>query len=820
MSAKFTADDSGGDAMVIGPCSGWPSGPHRTDATRYTLQEPRKIDSDLRQLVVRYPTDAATVGELSVNVQQIPESLGSGKTFLIHCSPGIAFHLGHLRMLNELYRLLVSGNRVIILIITYDEHDPANRTINRRLAEEVALTRGFYSGYLGFEEPNLRILTIRDLVFDDEMLRNIQRQYAELYNGGDTAVRYLIEMHGRSWASPNILFVPKCIAAIESLAPDALIAGVKHRPIAECFDTILHERGIDIPSYLFSNLLDLRMKTGMDHRRSVETYIDVSDQEDFILHKLNILAQEPDQRAEWLEHFMEKIWKGAPERVKTGTATVHASESSKILALLKFLANARRLVPYAEQAADDYFKITWSEELYRVVGSNDKTRIERIVKSLYSESPSKSVSIYKILTPGKSGSTVLGVREYDDENAAHISNLSILKLGPANELAQEANNYAGLIAYKRTGAFMAVRTDGVVVDNTSGLVYEDAQRFLGVGVADRLESLNSIFAPGKFTASEIKSKLQDLFANHLYEVFYKHGVKIEVLQIGRYMNEFLPAAYRIMAISVREPSNHGGDEPIRREGSWRGDSISVDVFITESNLLQMIARGYTIGMNDKIDIDLAAVDEAALNAFAPGTILTVTGKVLVSRQQWFRETFASLGARYDGTNLWIDTRYQMADPLPRLEALLEREYRNVMTSTIHGDLHAGNVLLGSGKCAIIDYGRVRENWPALYDAAFLLADLKTHVAADRMNVDGLNTMERSLERKNWRRPKMTDRGFRELLRTFEYEELASEIQSLGSRDLFYALLASVLMGRMKFDLSDDEKRITLVLADWAMRRAN
>ena len=151
----------------------------------------------------------------------------------------------------------------------------------------------------------------------------------------------------------------------------------------------------------------------------------------------------------------------------------------------------------------------------------------------------------------------------------------------------------------------------------------------------------------------------------------------------------------------------------RREGSRQGDSISVDLLITESNMLQMVARGYTIGMNDKIDIDLAAVDEATLNAFWPGNTLTVTGKVLMSRQQWFREAFAGLGARHDGSNLWIDTRYRMPDPLPRLEALLEREYRNAVTSTIHGDLHAGNVLWGSGKCAIIDYGRVRANWPAL-----------------------------------------------------------------------------------------------------------
>lgn len=779
-----------------------------------------RIESELRPESFATQADTTTVGEPPLNVQDIPESLGSGKTYLLHCSPRIAFHLGHLRMLNELYRLLVNGNRVILLIITYNEHDPANRTINRRLAEEVALTRGFYSTYLGFEEPHLKILPARDLVFDDATLREIQRQYAALYESGDPAVRYLIEQHGRSWASPNILFVAKCIAAIESLAPGALIAGLKHRPIAECFDTILHARGIDIPSYLFSSLLDLRMTTAMDHRRSVETYIDVSDQEDFILHKLNILAQDPNHRAQWLRHFMETVWKSAPERAKTGTGTVHTSESAKVLALLRFLANARRFVPYAEQAVDDTIKITWSDELYRAVGPNDKTRIERIAKSLYSESPCQSISIYKILAPGKSGSTVLGVREYEDESAAHISNLSVLKVGPASDLAQEANNYTRLIAHRRTGAFMAARTDDVVVENTSGLVYEDAQRFLGVGATDRLESLNSIFAPDKFTALQIKGKLQDVFTNHLYEVLYKHGVRKEVLQIGRYVNEFLPAAYRIMAVSVKESSDHNSGEPISRQGFRQGDRVSVDVVVTESNMLQMVVRAYTVGMHDKIDIDLAALNEAALNSFVIGNKLTVTGQVLGSREQWFRETFASLGARFDGSNLWTGTRYQMADPLPRLESLLGREYRDVVTSTIHGDLHAGNVLWGSGKFAIIDYGRVRENSQALYDVAYLFADLKSHVAADRMNVDALDAMERSLGRRNWHRLNMSGSAIREVLQTFEYDELTGEIQSLGSRDLFYGLLASVLMGRMKFDLSDDEKRIALVLADWAMRRAD
>jgi hypothetical protein len=566
--------------------------------------------------------------------------------------------------------------------------------------------------------------------------------------------------------------------------------------------------------------MDLRMKTGMDHVRSVETYINVSDQEDFILHKIGILAQEPDQRTEWLDHFMQTVWKTAPERVRTGTGTVHSSESAKIFALLKFLANARRLVPYATQDFEDTTKITWSDELYRVVSPIDKSRIERIAGSLYSESQCRSIAIYKILAPGKSGSSVLGVREYEDENAAHISNLSVLKLGPASDLVQEANNYSRLIEHRRTGAFMSVRTDGIVVDNTSGLVYEDAQHSLGVGARDRLESFNAIFVPEKYTADQIREKLDDLFVHHLYEVLYKHGIKKEVLQIGRYINEFLPAAYRIMATSAAESDIEAGGYPMQQGTLRRGDSITFDAMITESNMLQMVARAYTRDVHSKIDIDLTVISEAMLNKFSTGNKLRVTGKVLLSRNEWFRETFASLGARYDGSGLWIDPHHHIRDPLPRLDDLLTKEYHGTVTSPIHGDLHAGNVLWGQGKSAIIDYGRMRDDWPALFDVAYLYADLKSHVVSDRMNLSILESVEISLGRKKRWNSITVSRNFRDLLSLFEYDKLPREVQALGPRNLFYALLAAVLLGRMKFDLPDDEKRISLLLGDWAMRRTD
>ena len=750
------------------------------------------------------------LGEGFLTVKSITEVPNQPGTYLVHCRPCLVFHLGHLRMLNFLYSLLLTGKRVIILINTYDEHDPTNRTLNRRLAEEVTITRGFYSAYLGFDEPYLTIKCTSDLLLEKSALIDIQRQYADLYSNGDPRARYLIEMHGRSWASPNILFVPKCIAAIENLNPDALIAGEKHRPIAECFDAILQRRGNSVPSYLFPDLLDLRMVTGMDHTRSVETYIDVSEQEDFILYKLNILRNEPELLSKWLEHFMQYVFLTAPERTKAGLGDVHILESAKVLALTRFLSNVRSMVPYGVQRPVDSFKVSWSDDLYRAVTSTEKMQIERIAAAIYSDSPCKLLSIYRIFGGGQSGSQVYGVREYDDAGAVNIANLSVLKIGPANDLLQEAANYKRFVAHRRTAAFMAVKAANVIVDTTSGLVYEDANRFLGVGEpGQQLEPLSSIFAPGKYTFEQIGLILRDLFSQHLYEVLYKHGVRKEVLKISYFLNEFLPASYSVKADTVEE-IDHSAQ-------GINGSHIITHIVLADSDIQRRMARGYTIGVHERVDIDLSSVSEIDLSRILPDAEITLGGTITDTRRTWFQKLVDELGLRYERGKLWVDTGNFVDDPLPALSSILQSEYRGVTQLAIHGDLHAGNVLWGAGRCGIIDYGKMRAAWPSLYDIAFLLADLKSYVTSRRMDIDGIIAVEHSFASARGRLSR-DKREMRDLLRVFEYESQPPEVQALGPRNLFYGLMACVFLGRLKYGLRDQEKKVSLVLADWAMRR--
>jgi hypothetical protein len=746
-----------------------------------------------------------------VETDGAPEQPG---TYLLHCRPQVVFHLGHVRMLNVLHKLLVNGNNVIILILTYDEHDPKNRTIKRRLSEDSELTRGFYRAYLGFREPSLRIVTTTELGLDRSHLERIQRDYSALYAEGNNAVRYLVDKHARPWASPNIPFVPKCIQSIEALSPDALIAGAKHRPIAACFDAILERGGYAIPSYLFKGFPDLSMTTPMDHVRSVQHYIDVSDHEDLILHKLNLLSDESDRRALWVNHFIDMICDPAPERAKAGISTFHSFESAKVLAMTKFLANVRRLIPYAPVDGNNPTKISWSDELLRLVDPKEHEQIERIATSLYMDQPYRSISIHKMMNGGKSGSQVFSIREYEDESAARISNVAVLKVGPAEDIVSERRNYEKLVSPRRTGAFMAIRSSDAITGNRAGIIYDDAGHFLGIEPTDQLEPLSALFAPGALPSAHIRRVLDDLFSRHLYEVLYKHGIRRDVTQIRRAMNEFLPAEYSITAKLV---DNRSPQERLPAEVA-DGD-LTVSVRIAEADLAHGTCRGYTHGSHQKIDVDLSMLDERELNRIAVDADLVVAGGIDETRESWFHKTFGEIGMNYKSSRLHFDARQSIADPVARLEALLSKEYRSVVESAVHGDLHAGNVLWGSEKYGLIDYGKMRTGWPALYDAAFLAADLKCTVAAGRLSIADVHEVESLLTPSIRNSQTIADHELVSVFGLFQYESQRPEIQGLGPPDLYYALVAAVLLGRLKFDLSTQEKRMSVALADWSLRRA-
>jgi hypothetical protein len=733
------------------------------------------------------------------------------RTYLLHARPRLKFHLGHLKMLNTLYRILVEGDNVILLLIPYDEHERHNQTIKARLREEIDLAKGFYRNYLGFDEPRLKIISTWELDLPRSRLLQIQTQYSRIYDGESSAARQLIEEQNRAWASPNILFVPKCIAAIEKLHPDRLICGEKHRTIAECFDEVLRAIGVNIAYQTFDNFLDLFQESAMDSTDSVHSYIDINDDEDFVLHKLSLLRNQPGPKSAWLEDFMNHILEPAPERVKNDINRVHRSQAEREIALTKLLANVRRMIPYSIDEREGDVCIAWGGNVSSSFANpQQRLRIERIARQLYQDGNSTKISLYRVFSAGKSGATVLEVREHESPDEFRVSNVSVLKIGPEYELRREQENYDNFVKNRGTAAFMTVKRSGASADSMAGIVYQDAQHHLGMRLQDRINNISALFHPVHYDFEFAQERLRHLLVAHLHHVLYRHGSTVDADSMRRYVNEFLMAEYHVEVSRYQA----GSLTIVAEAGESSDQTLSEDVEISEVDLRERSARAYTLNEHTKIDIVLVGGDEILLNEVTPGRRLRLEGRILATRQNFYNSLLERLGITREGALLSVQGA-RFADPARYVEEFLDREHYSFMMSPIHGDLHAGNILFSRDGFGIIDYGKMRDRFPSLYDVVYLYADLKTRFVGSRFDIPTLLRLENSILSGHGRRG---DRKSMHQLSQFEYDMLPPEIKSLGTETTFYSLLGLILLGRLKFDVSETAKRVGLVLAHGAFER--
>jgi hypothetical protein len=742
-------------------------------------------------------------------VQPLPAVLpDSVHSIVLHCRPRLTFHLGHLRMLNVLYDLLQQGRQVTILVIPYVEHEPLNRTYIDRLKHDYAITRDFYSAYLGYSAPSLTVVSSDELAIDPQRVAEFRGHYRRLYDEGEPSVRALVDEHQRPWSSLGIDFVPKCLAAIAHLSPDAMVAGQKHSFISACFESIFQEAGMATQAFTFDDLLDLRMATGMDRTDSVNTFIEVNDQEDFVIYKLDALRSDRALLSDWLNHFASTVLATCPERARAGITNSHGTDAERIIALSRLLQNVRRMVPYALQPGTDQFRVNWSDELFRSLTPKDKSRIERIATPLYASERTRSVTIYRSYTDGKSGGSVFGVREHSDIDGRHETRTSVMKIGDASALSLEQAAYRDLIAPSKTGAFLEVRSSHSIVEGEAAIVYEDARRHAGASLTG-MEPLHSLFTQAT-PVDRARETMSELLSQHLFEALYRHGYVRDVGSIRFVMNDFLPAQWRIRVEQV-------DGNLVNRNGRTGVDRVfSNTVEITEVNLERALARAYT-DAHDKLDLVLDGLAEDVLAQFTVGKELVIEGTIIDDRENFFRSAETTLPNSLAGS--FRSLAISPVRTLDRVSEVFSTEARGVQFSAVHGDLHGGNVLVTpDGHLGVIDYGKARRDYPSMYDVAFLMADLKIRMTAEQVQPSDLAHVDKYIS---------SGRGFlirRRLgavldrLSLFEYESLPIQIRALGSRQIYYGLLAMACLGRLKFDIHSHERLVALDLANRALDR--
>jgi hypothetical protein len=182
--------------------------------------------------------------------------------------------------------------------------------------------------------------------------------------------------------------------------------------------------------------------------------------------------------------------------------------------------------------------------------------------------------------------------------------------------------------------------------------------------------------------------------------------------------------------TILPPSGH----VLRPLGEWGaisnrrvGEIVELEGFTAlktkrERGMVQLAAGAESAAINWSGRIDVYGLDLAQKSYFRGEPMRKIIGKVRQTRREILLEQAHALEPDFSLSDEWLPRLSNFADRLPnpvrRFSLLLERRVAGTL-STIHGDLHMGNVLIGSNKDAwLIDFEWTRDGH-TLFDWAVL-----------------------------------------------------------------------------------------------------
>lgn len=717
----------------------------------------------------------------------------------VHCRPRFNFHLGQIRLLNELKEHLRSGRNVDICVIPYTEHDQANVNKRRRVEEEIFITKEFYKNYLSGFPSRLKVYSTDDLIFDHSLLSEIQSVYHSLSEVSGSPVHSLVAGGRRAWASPNILFVPKCIAAIEQSQATHTICGEKHRHIADAFEQVLHRRGNDIQSTYVESLLDLDLAMPMDSTDSGATIIELNDDQDLISYKL---GQCPDGGRGWLQHFSNLMLQDVQKSQMTRTGGEDLAAS--VFALHNLLLHCRNLLPYKKER-EDGLHVSWNYQVEKAVGITKKPHVERLIQSVLRDSETKSVVLNKLYSDGFTDSVVMEAWEYQDTEFNHISNISVMKVGESGEIAKEAAAYQRFIHARRTARFSELRSTSLISAGYAVVAYQEAGRFLTGAGATRAKGLQS-FLSLEQPIEQRMGLLRDLLEDHLYEVLYKHNRRIERYSPKASLEQFLPPSQAVAVGSVSD-----GSLLLAQGASPSSERVKLEVL--GANRRNKTIKAFNPVSKEFLLLDLSNVDDGDLEGLSKLGAVSLVGQSVEWRRRFLQQRLSEFGFEQDGSHLHFEGHaVAKASIFESMEHVLSLTFDDVAVSPIHGDLHSGNILAINKELAVIDYGATKDNMPSLYDVCYLYAEMIPKVLLSVASVQEIARLFSGSPSRWLFSSEM--RSLSGVLKLFQYTELPHHIKQLGDERLFNGMLGVLLIGRLKFPQKNELAAISILVADY------
>ncbi|MBN2469154.1 MAG: TIR domain-containing protein [Anaerolineae bacterium] len=233
--------------------------------------------------------------------------------------------------------------------------------------------------------------------------------------------------------------------------------------------------------------------------------------------------------------------------------------------------------------------------------------------------------------------------------------------------------------------------------------------------------------------------LAELLSNSLFRVFGETWwSQRHLYQFGAWQEYemVLPPALVVEAL----PEEQVAHRRLTPLGQWsrrgrfvQGEIVSLEGFTVEDFYpsrqgMQLTSGSGPDAQNRAGKLEVRGIPYPSQKYYRGAVVDQIIGRVLYTRDDLLREQAEMLQPGFDLSSEWLPLNaalgFQLPNPIRRYANILQRRLSGSL-STIHGDLHLHNVLVGPGGNAwLIDFAQTREGH-TLFDWAVLEASLIT-----------------------------------------------------------------------------------------------
>jgi hypothetical protein len=165
--------------------------------------------------------------------------------------------------------------------------------------------------------------------------------------------------------------------------------------------------------------------------------------------------------------------------------------------------------------------------------------------------------------------------------------------------------------------------------------------------------------------------------------------------------------------------------------------LTVQKLHPEQGRMQLAAgsQSRSEAVNRCSKVEVRGLDLSTRRHFRGEVVEALVGRVILTRDDLLMRSVQDLEPQFSPFMKLIPSRHpaleDLPNPLLHVSELLERQIQGFL-STIHGDLHLGNILVGpNGDAWLIDFGWTREGH-TLFDWAMLETSLLVEIGSRRM----------------------------------------------------------------------------------------